>query len=106
MNPAPKRLLNILMSIKISPSFLLGAGYAAKRATAAHWRQQALVAGPEQSHADRLRPFQLRAQGEALHIWQVSLIGLKGNDSRMQTGYVPSNYVRKEKPSIFDRSVW
>ena len=29
------------------------------------------------------------------HRWRVQ-------NTRMQTGYVPSNYVRKEKPSIFD----
>ena len=34
---------------------------------------------------------------DSKHWWRVQ-------NSRMQTGYVPSNYVRKEKPSIFDRS--
>ena len=33
---------------------------------------------------------------DSKHWWRVQ-------NSRMQTGYVPSNYVRKEKPSIFDR---
>ena len=32
---------------------------------------------------------------DAKHRWRVQ-------NTRMQTGYVPSNYVRKEKPSIFD----
>jgi len=32
---------------------------------------------------------------DSKHWWRVQ-------NSRMQTGYVPSNYVRKEKPSIFD----
>ena len=35
---------------------------------------------------------------DSKHWWRVQ-------NSRMQTGYVPSNYVRKEKPSIFDRYV-
>ena len=33
---------------------------------------------------------------DSKHWWRVQ-------NSRMLTGYVPSNYVRKEKPSIFDR---
>ena len=32
---------------------------------------------------------------DSKHWWRVQ-------NNRMQTGYVPSNYVRKEKPSIFD----
>merc|ERR1719500_1969154 len=32
---------------------------------------------------------------DSKHWWRVQ-------NTRMQTGYVPSNYVRKEKPSIFD----
>jgi len=35
---------------------------------------------------------------DSKHWWRVQ-------NSRNQSGYVPSNYVKKEKPSLFDRCV-
>ena len=59
---------DFLVFTELTLPITAGTGHAAQRATASHRRQQALVAGTEQSHADRLRPIQLRAQGEAIHI--------------------------------------
>lgn len=36
---------------------------------------------------------------DSKHWWRVQ-------NSRNQSGYVPSNYVKKEKPSLFDRCVF
>lgn len=45
---------------------------------------------------DMRRHERLLLLDDSKHWWRVQ-------NSRMQTGYIPSNYVRREKPSIFDR---
>ncbi len=48
---------------------------------------------------DMRRGERLLLVDDSKHWWRVQ-------NSRQQTGYIPSNYVRKEKPSIFDRYSW
>ena len=45
---------------------------------------------------DMKRNERLLLLDDSKHWWRVQ-------NSRQHTGYIPSNYVRKEKPSIFDR---
>ena len=53
---------------------------------------------PGNQELDMRRNERLVLIDDSKHWWRVQ-------NSRNQTGYVPSNYVRKEKPSIFDRYV-
>ena len=47
---------------------------------------------------DMRRNERLLLLDDSKHWWRVQ-------NSRQETGYIPSNYVRREKPSIFDRLV-
>ena len=89
-----KRYLLTIPLFKIWFKLFTGAGHEEEWETIADRRQQALVIIQEKLSEEYTNRFP-GDQFPFFSRWRVQ-------NTRMQTGYVPSNYVRKEKPSIFD----